>query len=69
MNIGIPREIKTREGRVALTPVGVKTLVTNGHKVSIEKSAGADSGIRMQPYSILMMVKTIKGYYGSKMMY
>jgi alanine dehydrogenase len=45
MNIGIPKEIKTREGRVALTPVGVRTLVHHGHKVSIEKSAGTGSGI------------------------
>ncbi len=50
MNIGVPREIKTREGRVALTPVGVKTLVQHGHKVSIEKSAGAGSGIQDATY-------------------
>jgi len=45
MLIGIPKEIKTREGRVAITPVGVRTLVHHGHKVLIEKNAGAGSGI------------------------
>jgi alanine dehydrogenase len=50
MNIGIPKEIKTREGRVALTPVGVKTLAHHGHKVSVEKSAGAGSGISDSAY-------------------
>jgi alanine dehydrogenase len=50
MNIGIPKEIKTREGRVALTPVGVRTLVHHRHKVSVEKSAGAGSGIQDAAY-------------------
>ena len=45
MNIGIPKEIKTREGRVALTPVGVRTLVHHGHRVFVEKGAGLGSGI------------------------
>ena len=50
MNIGIPKEIKTREGRVALTPVGVRTLVHHRHKVSVEKAAGAGSGIPDSAY-------------------
>jgi alanine dehydrogenase len=45
MRIGIPKEIKTREGRVAVTPVGVRTLVHHGHKVFVEKGAGLGSGI------------------------
>jgi alanine dehydrogenase len=45
MKIGIPREIKTREGRVAMTPIGVKSLVDHGHKVFIEKGAGLSSCI------------------------
>ena len=40
MRIGIPKEIKDKENRVALTPDGAKQLVSNGHKVFVEKSAG-----------------------------
>ncbi|MHB9142759.1 MAG: alanine dehydrogenase, partial [Paludibacter sp.] len=36
MKIGIPKEIKNNESRVALTPSGAKTLVENGHTVLIE---------------------------------
>lgn len=45
MKIGIPREIKIREGRVAMTPAGVRTLVHHGHEVSVEKGAGLSSCI------------------------
>ena len=45
MRVGIPKEIKTREGRVAVTPAGVKMLVGSGHTVFIEKGAGVHSGI------------------------
>lgn len=44
MKIGVPREIKDRENRVALTPEGVHALVESGHEVFIEKDAGAGSG-------------------------
>jgi alanine dehydrogenase len=46
MNIGIPKEIKTRESRIALTPVGVRTLVHHGHIVSVQRCAGTGSGIQ-----------------------
>jgi NAD/NADP transhydrogenase alpha subunit len=36
MRIGIPREIKNREYRVAVTPAGVHRLVTSGHEVLVE---------------------------------
>lgn len=45
MKIGIPREIKTREGRVAMTPAGIRTLVQHGHRVLVEKGAGFGSCI------------------------
>nr|HPJ07423.1 alanine dehydrogenase [Deltaproteobacteria bacterium] len=45
MKIGIPREVKTREGRVSMTPAGVKSLVQHGHEVLVEKGAGLGSGI------------------------
>ncbi|MEY4632550.1 MAG: hypothetical protein RIQ81_2670 [Pseudomonadota bacterium] len=45
MLIGIPKEIKNRENRVAVVPGGVEVLVANGHKVMIEKGAGLGAGI------------------------
>lgn len=45
MIIGVPKEIKNNENRVAITPAGVHALVNAGHKVVIEKSAGMGSGI------------------------
>lgn len=50
MDIGVPREIKNREHRVAMTPDGVKALVASGHKVVVEKGAGQDSGFSDQNY-------------------
>jgi alanine dehydrogenase len=44
MHIGIPREIKPLEGRVALTPDACGDLVRAGHRVMIEHTAGARSG-------------------------
>ncbi|MGA9874173.1 MAG: alanine dehydrogenase [Rhodococcus sp. (in: high G+C Gram-positive bacteria)] len=43
MKIGIPREIKNHEYRVAITPAGVHELVSRGHEVIIETEAGAGS--------------------------
>jgi len=40
MRIGIPKEIKADEYRVALLPVGVHLLVEDGHEVLIETQAG-----------------------------
>ncbi|MGZ4611244.1 MAG: alanine dehydrogenase [Actinomycetes bacterium] len=45
MKVGIPREIKNNEFRVAITPAGVHELVTNGHEVYIERDAGVGSSI------------------------
>jgi alanine dehydrogenase len=44
MDIGIPREIRLREHRVALTPSGVRTLVQKGHRVWVEADAGLAAG-------------------------
>ena len=51
MIIGVPKEIKTLEARVALTPAGVRELVKHGHKVIIEKGAGLGSAITDNDYS------------------
>ncbi len=44
MKVGIPKEIKTAEKRVAATPAMVKTLTDHKHKVFVEKTAGLGSG-------------------------
>ena len=44
MIIGVPKEIKNNENRVALTPAGVKELVARGHKVYVQHTAGEGSG-------------------------
>ena len=46
MLVGVPREVKTGEQRVALTPAGVHALVEDGHGVVVEREAGAGSGMR-----------------------
>ncbi|RHW25640.1 alanine dehydrogenase [Nocardioides immobilis] len=45
MRIGIPKEVKNHEYRVAITPIGVHELVAHGHEVVIETDAGLGSGI------------------------
>lgn len=45
MKIGVPKEIKVKENRVALTPGGVATLVRRGHEVLVERGAGVGSGL------------------------
>lgn len=44
MKIGIPKEIKNKENRVALTPDGAAALAATGHCVVVERSAGVGSG-------------------------
>ncbi|SOD74184.1 alanine dehydrogenase [Jatrophihabitans sp. GAS493] len=51
MKVGIPREIKNHEYRVAITPAGVHELVTNGHQVIIERDAGVGSSIPNEDYT------------------
>jgi alanine dehydrogenase len=51
--IGVPKEIKSGEQRVALTPAGVQTLVGHGHRVLIEPGAGVGSGFRDDDYTQL----------------
>jgi alanine dehydrogenase len=50
MRIGVAREIKKREYRVALTPAGALELVQRGHEVSIEHGAGVGSGFADAAY-------------------
>lgn len=50
MIIGVPKEIKTHENRVALVPGGVTKMKRNGHEVLIEKGAGNGSGFSDEKY-------------------
>jgi alanine dehydrogenase len=45
MRIGVPKEIKAEEKRVAITPSGVAALRAQGHQVTVERGAGLGSGI------------------------
>src|SRR5882724_7538916 len=50
MIIGDPKEIKTREYRVGMTPAGVRQLVKRGHSVRVEATAGEGSGVKDEQY-------------------
>jgi alanine dehydrogenase len=51
VKIGIPREVKNHEYRVAITPAGVNELVRHGHDVYVEKEAGVGSSIADDDYT------------------
>ncbi len=51
MLIGVPKEIKTHEYRVGLTPMGARQLVSRGHRVIVETSAGEGSGYPDDAYA------------------
>ncbi|GAB4004354.1 alanine dehydrogenase [Nocardioides ultimimeridianus] len=50
MRIGVPKEVKNNEFRVAITPIGVHELVAHGHEVVIETTAGVGSSIADEDY-------------------
>ncbi len=50
MKIGVPKEIKTLENRVAMTPGGVESLTKRGHEVLVERGAGLGSGLSDAEY-------------------
>ncbi|AIF53505.1 alanine dehydrogenase [Pelosinus sp. UFO1] len=50
MIVGVPREIKNNENRVAITPAGVEAMNKAGHTVVIEHNAGLGSGISNEAY-------------------
>src|ERR1700722_14621517 len=50
MKVGIPREVKNHEYRVAITPAGVRELTGHGHEVYLEKDAGAGSQLADDAY-------------------
>jgi alanine dehydrogenase len=51
MIVGVPKEVKVRECRVAIVPGGVRLLSQNGHKVLLQKNAGLGAGIPDELYT------------------
>ena len=66
MVIGIPKEIKNNENRVALTPAGVTELRKYGHTVHVQVNAGLESGFEDEEYIAAgaTMLPTIEDVYG-----
>jgi alanine dehydrogenase len=50
MFIGVPKEIKSSENRVALTPAGAAEFIKHGHTVYVQESAGVGSGFSDREY-------------------
>ena len=67
MKIGIPKEIKSNENRVAVTPAGVMELTKRGHQVIIQSSAGEGSGYSDADYvqAGATILPTIEATYGA----
>ena len=65
MIIGILKEIKTEEYRVAMTPAGVEIMKSHGHSILVEKNAGTGSGFDDRAYTEAgaRIVKTAKDIY------
>ena len=65
MIIGVPKEIKNNENRVALTPGGVLEMIKHGHKVYVQSTAGLGSGITDEDYlqAGAIMLPDIKAVY------
>ncbi|MGF7186305.1 alanine dehydrogenase [Desulfitispora alkaliphila] len=67
MIVGVPKELKDNENRVAITPAGVKALTSRKHQVIIENNAGLGSGIKDTEYLEVgaKIVSNIKEVYGA----
>ncbi|MBV6429647.1 MAG: Alanine dehydrogenase [Haliscomenobacter sp.] len=66
MIIGVPKEIKTNENRVALTPAGALELTKRGHTVYVQSTAGENSGFTDDEYvhNGAKILPTIEDVYG-----
>ena len=51
MKIGVPKEVKNHEYRVAMTPIGVHELTSHGHEVYVEQGAGVGSAVSDEEYT------------------
>ncbi|WP_053363496.1 alanine dehydrogenase [Bacillus sp. FJAT-27251] len=69
MIIGVPKEIKNNEHRVAVVPASVSAFIAAGHKVLIESDAGVDSGIPNEQYQAAgaQIVATAKEAWSAEM--
>lgn len=66
MKIGVPKEIKNNEARVAITPAGVDAFVRAGHTVTIEAGAGVLSSIQDEEYvQAGAVIGTVEDVWGS----
>ena len=65
MIIGLPKEIKNNESRVALTPAGVYELNRHGHRVLVQKDAGISSGYENSEYESVgaVILPTLESVY------
>ncbi|HEX7366473.1 MAG TPA: alanine dehydrogenase [Pelobium sp.] len=65
MIVGIPKEIKNNESRVAVTPAGVKAFVDQRHSVYVQKNAGQQSGFSDEEYrnAGAIILETIEEVY------
>src|SRR6266700_2848500 len=59
MVVGVPKEIKVGEQRVALTPAGARAFTEAGHRVLVEANAGGGSGFRDDDYARASAVVTV----------
>ena len=50
MKIGVPKEIKSQENRIGLTPNSAKILISNGHTVLVENDGGFEAGFYNDQY-------------------
>lgn len=66
MIIGVPKEIKNNENRIALTPAGAAELVKRGHEVYVQAGGGFGSGFKDEDYihAGAIMLPTIEDVYG-----
>ena len=65
MIIGVPKEIKNNENRVALTPAGASELIRHGHEVYVQVDAGKNSGFSDEAYTAVgaRLLPTIEDVY------
>ncbi|MCP5105945.1 MAG: alanine dehydrogenase, partial [bacterium] len=50
MQVGVLKEIKTKENRISMTPAGVEQMVAHGHSVQVETTGGDGSGFSDDSY-------------------
>jgi alanine dehydrogenase len=69
MKVGVPKEVKNRENRVAATPASVRMLVQAGHEVLVQLGAGVGSGFSDDMYSLsgATIVPTAADAWGADM--